>query len=81
MATITIRNLPDRVVARLKKAAAMHDRSMEQMVRELIVERFADRRETVKRIRESWQGMPGTTSEEIDRWIEHGRSEGIAVRP
>ncbi len=74
MATITIRNLPVRVVSRLKRVAAMHDRSMEQEVRDILLDRFADRRETVKRIRESWKGMPETSAEEVDRWIEHGRS-------
>ena len=40
MATLTIRNVPEDVVARLKKVAANKGHSMEQEVRELLRTRF-----------------------------------------
>ncbi len=45
MATLTIRNVPEDVVARLKKVAANKGYSMEQEVRELLRTRFPARDE------------------------------------
>jgi plasmid stability protein len=73
MATLTVRNLPDDVVKRLKEVAARNKRSMEQEVRELLQERFATRAEVLKRVRASWRTLPKTTAEEVNRWICEGR--------
>jgi plasmid stability protein len=73
MATITIRNLPDDLVDRLKEAAAAHNRSMEQEVRELLEARYAPKEEVLERVRGRWEGLPETTAEEAERWREEGR--------
>jgi plasmid stability protein len=73
MATLTIRNLPDDVVKRLKEVAARNKRSMEQEVRELLQERFAARVEVLRRVRERCRSLPKTTAEEVNRWIREGR--------
>jgi plasmid stability protein len=74
MGTLTIRNVPDDVVERIKNAAAHKGHSMEQEVRELIESRYEAKNEALRRIRESWKDLPETTPEEIQRWIETGRT-------
>lgn len=73
MATLTVRNLSDGVIERLKSTAAHNGRSMEQEVRELIESRYEPKNKALMRIRESWKNLPETTPEEVDRWIETGR--------
>jgi plasmid stability protein len=77
MATLTIRNLPDDVVKRLKEVAARNKRSMEQEVRELLQEKYAKRAEILRRIRESWKTLPETSAEEVNRWIKASRRRGL----
>jgi plasmid stability protein len=74
MATLTIRNLPDDVVERVKATAARHGRSMEQELRLLIEARYRDREEILRRIEEHWARAPRASAEEIDRWIDHDRA-------
>jgi hypothetical protein len=73
-ATLTIRNVPMRVVKGLKSLARQHGHSMEQEVRALLEEQVADRGAVLQRIRASWprQARRPRTAE-IDRWIEAGR--------
>ena len=73
MATLTIRNLPDDLVDRLKEAAARRSRSMEQEVRELLEARYAPRDEVLSRIEERWRRHPTASGDEIRRWIHEGR--------
>lgn len=73
MATITIRNLPDDLVKRIKAAAARNGSSMEQEVRELLRQHYPSRSEIWARVRERSAQFPPTTAEEIDAWIESGR--------
>jgi len=73
MATITIRNLPDEVVARLKDKAACNGRSMEEEVRLLLRERYASRAEIIKRVRARWDRIGPVTPEEVEGWIAEGR--------
>jgi plasmid stability protein len=73
MATLTIRNVPDDVVARPKGAAEHNRRSMEQEVRELLVQRYPDRDRLLDRIRERWNRFPAPRAAQIDEWIETGR--------
>ena len=73
MAAITIRNLPDDLVDRLKEAAAAHNRSLEQEVRELLEQRYAPKEEVLDRVRGRWEGLPETTAAEVARWREGGR--------
>lgn len=74
MATLTIRNLPDDVVARLKAVARVRGRSMEQEVRSLLESRYAPRKAALSRIRARWPDLPPTSAEEVETWIEEGRS-------
>ncbi len=73
MATITIRNLPDDVVERLKAVAADHRRSMEHEVRILLEQRYAPRSEVLRRIRARWGRLPAVAPEEVQRWRDEGR--------
>ena len=73
MATLTIRNLDEDLVERLKSAAARRGRSMEQEVRELLEQRYAARQEVLARIEESWRQYPKASREEIASWIAEGR--------
>lgn len=73
MATLTIRNVPNDVVERLKRAAGHNRRSMEQEVRQLLEQRYPDRGDLRDRIRERWKRFPAPRAEQIDEWIETGR--------
>ncbi len=73
-ATLTIRNVPMRIVKGLKSLARRRGRSMEQEVRALLEEHVADRTAVLRSIRESWSRQARRPkSSEIDRWIEAGR--------
>ncbi len=74
MATLTVRNLPDETIRRLKEMAARNRRSMEQEVRSLLESVSLDRVSACHRIEQAWadQSRP-TTAEEVDRWLELGR--------
>ena len=74
MATITVRNLPDDVVGRLKEAAARNRRSMEQEVRELITLHYGSRADLLQSIRESWADAHAPSAADIERWIGEGRA-------
>ena len=73
MGALTIRNLPDDLIQRLKDAAEAHNRSMEQEVRELLEQRYAPKREVLDRVRERWDDLPETSPDEVARWREKGR--------
>lgn len=73
MATLTIRNLPDDTIDRLKEVAEARGVSMEQEVRDLLEERYAPRAEVVRRIRDRWDRLPRTSASEVRSWRDHGR--------
>jgi len=73
MATVTIRNLPEELVARIKSAARRHGCSMEQEVRELLLTRYPHRAEAVAELVARWERLPETAAGEIDGWVEKGR--------
>jgi antitoxin FitA len=73
MATLTIRNVPDEVVERLKKAASIQGRSMEQEVRLLLESRYRNREAVLRRIEERWKDLPKASPEEVESWIREGR--------
>lgn len=73
MGTLTIRNLPDDLIERLKAVAADHRHSMEQEVRTLLEHRYAPRPEVLRRIRARWSHLPAVTPEEIEHWRDQGR--------
>jgi plasmid stability protein len=74
MATLTVRNLPDEVIERLKEIAARNRRSMEQEVRTILESVSLDRVSACRRIEQAWtdQSRP-TTAEEVDRWLALSR--------
>ena len=74
VATLTIRNVPARVVRGLKALAKRRNTSMEQEVRELLEEYVTERSAVLRQIEESWARQSRRpTGEEIDRWINAGR--------
>ncbi len=74
MPTITVRNVPPRVVQSLKALARRHNRSMEQEVRELLEGHVAERAAILDQIEAGWQSQARRpTADEIDAWMAVGR--------
>jgi plasmid stability protein len=74
MATITIRNVPTRVVRGLKALAKRRNTSMEQEVRELLEEHVTERSSVLKQIEATWERQVRRPSaQEIDGWVKAGR--------
>lgn len=74
MPTITVRNVPARVVRSLKALARRHHRSMEQEVRDLIEGYVAERRAVLDQIEAGWSKQARRpTAREIDAWMGVGR--------
>lgn len=73
MATLTVRNLSDDLVERIRRSASRGGRSMEGEVRRLLEERYGSRAEVLSRIEERWRRQPTATADEIDAWIAEGR--------
>ncbi len=74
MPTLTIRNVPAKVVRSLKALARRHSRSMEQEVRELLEGHVAERQAVLDQIEAGWARQtrrPSAT--EIDAWLGVGR--------
>jgi len=75
MPTLTIRNVPPRLVKMLKALARRNGRSMEQEVRDLLEESVGERQSVIQQIERGWRDQarrpePG----EIDAWIQTGQS-------
>ena len=70
MATLTIRNVPEDVVARLEKVAANKGRSMEQEVRELLMTRFPERDEPDTRSKRTAANSDGSTNQEANELLK-----------
>ena len=74
MPTITIRNVPVKVVQSLKALARRHNRSMEQEVRGLIEGYVIERRAVLDQIAAGWNKQTRRpTAAEIDSWMGVGR--------
>lgn len=74
MPTLTVRNVPAKVVQSLKALARRHNRSMEQEVRELLEGYVAERRAVLDQIEAGWSKQARRpTSTEIDTWMGVGR--------
>jgi len=72
--TLTIRNVPDKVVRSLKSLARRHNRSMEQEVRELVIGYVADRQSVLDQIEAGWAKQTRRPSaKEVDSWMAVGR--------
>jgi len=73
-ATLTIRNVPMRIVRSLKALARRRNTSMEQEVRDLLEEHVAERSSVLAQIAASWKRQNRRpTAREIDAWISAGR--------
>ncbi len=74
MPTLTILNVPPRIVQSLKSLARRHGRSMEQEVRDVIEEHVAEREAVLGQIEASWSEQSRRpTAAEVDRWLDTGR--------
>lgn len=85
MANLTIPNVPESLVERIKSAATEHGRSVEQELRVLLESRFSAKAlkpaaradeakaEAMNRIRERWKDLPETSAEEVQGWLQKGR--------
>ena len=75
MPTLTIRNVPAKVVQSLKALARRRNHSMEQEVREMLEGHVMERRAVLAEIEAGWARQSRrTTAREIDAWIRVGRS-------
>ena len=74
MPTLTIRNVPRRIVQSLESLARRHGCSLEQEVRELIEDHVAEREAVLEQIEASWgEQRRRPTAAEVDRWLKTGR--------
>ena len=74
MATITVRNLPEEVIAVLKERARRHHRSMEQEVRTILAEVLVDRETARKRIESLWnESERPVEAKEAAEWLRKAR--------
>ena len=73
-ATLTIRNVPLRVVRNLKSIAKRRHRSMEQEIRGLLEEYVGERAAVLRQIEGSWESQSRRPSAaEVEKWISAGR--------
>ena len=74
MATLTIRNVPAKVVKSLKRLARRNRCSMEQEVRAVLEQHVGDRRALLDEIEQSWARQTRRPeAHEVDSWIQAGR--------
>ena len=74
MPTITVRNVPPKVVQSLKALAKRHNRSMEQEVRDLLEGYVVERLAILDQIEAGWQTQTRRpTAAEVDAWMAVGR--------
>ena len=74
MPTITVRNVPPKIVQSLKALAKRHNRSMEQEVRDLLEGYVVERRAILDQIEAGWQRQTRRpTAAEVDTWMAVGR--------
>ncbi|MCC5665675.1 hypothetical protein LC653_17540 [Nostoc sp. CHAB 5784] len=74
MATITIRNISNELVDRIKRLAEQKGISMEQEVRDLLQKRYGQRDEVLARIRQRAKALPMESESRMQTWKSEGRS-------
>jgi plasmid stability protein len=75
MPTLTIRNVPAKVVKSLKALARRRRRSMEHEVREMLEAHVAERQSVLEQIEAGWARQARRPSAaEVDTWIRAGRA-------
>ncbi len=72
MATLTIPDVPEDLVARVEAAAQRHQLSLTEEVRSVLEQRYPDRGQLLARIRRRWDRFPVPRAEQIDEWIDAG---------
>lgn len=73
-ATLTIRNVPMRIVRVLKSLARRRGRSMEQEVRDLLEAHVAERASVLRQIEAAWPRQSRRpAAREVDDWVAAGR--------
>lgn len=80
MATLTIRNLPERTVDQLKKRAQAHHRSMEQEVREILEMNLRERSDALERIQARWERISPPSKADADQWLAESRNRTGSAR-
>ena len=74
MPTLTVRNVPPKIVRSLKALARENSRSMEQEVRVMLEEYIGQRLALLEQVEASWARQKRRpTANEIDSWISEGR--------
>ncbi|MDF5721099.1 MAG: hypothetical protein PUP91_11590 [Rhizonema sp. PD37] len=73
MATITIRNISDELVDRIKRLAGQKGISMEQEIRDLLQKRYGQRDEVLARIRQRAEALPMESESRLQSWKSEGR--------
>jgi plasmid stability protein len=74
MPTLTIRNVPPKVVTALKAQAKQNHRSMEQEVRVLLEGFVSDRASVLTQVRESWdRQLRRPDAAEVQAWLDASR--------
>ena len=73
MAAITIRNISDELVDRIKFLAEQKGVSMEQEVRDLLQTRYGNRLEVIARIRLRNETLPREQESHVQAWQDTGR--------
>jgi plasmid stability protein len=74
VATLTIRNVPEKVARALKILAEKNQRSMEQEIRDILEEHAGDRVSAILQIEESWKKqLRRPKAAEVDTWKRAGR--------
>jgi plasmid stability protein len=75
MPTLTIRNVPQRIVKSLKSIASRNGHSMEQEVRRLLETSVNERAAVLDQVEAGWAGQTRRPrAAEIDRWIAAERA-------
>ncbi len=73
MAAITIRNISEELVDRIKLLAEQKGISMEQEVRDLLQIRYGKRSEVIARLRNRSENLPTVQENLVQAWKESGR--------
>lgn len=76
MAAITIRNISEELVERIKFLAEQKGISMEQEVRDFLQTRYGQRSEVIARIRRRNETLPVEKEIHIQQWKDAGRTAG-----
>jgi len=73
MATITVRNISNELLDRIKRLAEQKGISMEQEVRDLLQKRYGQRDEVFARIRRRAETLPMEVESRVQSWKSEGR--------